>query len=115
MNVPGSSEYRVFNQFTEQFSVNELADLVKRAGAEYGLDIRVETVENPRVEAEQHYYNARHSALMDLGLKPHYLSETLVESMFARIEDHKDRIVTTAIMPRTRWRPAAPVVHSVPG
>jgi UDP-sulfoquinovose synthase len=106
LNPPQESEYRVFNQFTEQFSLNELADLVAAAGTEYGLDVVVEHLDNPRVEAEDHYYNAKHSALLDLGLKPHYLSETLIESMFARIEQHRDRVITKAIMPKTRWRPS---------
>jgi UDP-sulfoquinovose synthase len=106
MNPPEEGEFRVFNQFTEQFAINELADLVQRAGQEYGIDVRVDHIDNPRVEAEQHYYNAKHSALLDLGLKPHYLSETLVESMFAAIEQHQDRVITKAIMPRTIWRPA---------
>ena len=105
VNPPAEGEFRVFNQFTEQFSINELADLVQRAGVEYGLQVRVEHVDNPRVELEQHYYNATHSALLDLGLKPHYLSETLVESMFSVIERHKDRVITSAIMPKTQWRP----------
>jgi UDP-sulfoquinovose synthase len=105
LNAPDDGEYRVFNQFTEQFSLNELADLVTAAGEEYGLHVVVDHVDNPRVEAEEHYYNAKHSALFDLGLKPHDLSETLIESMFARIEEHKDRVITTAIMPKTRWRP----------
>ena len=99
-------EFRVFNQFTEQFSVNQLADLVQSAGREYGLEISVDHVDNPRVEMEEHYYNAKHTALLDLGLKPHYLSETLIESMFSVIERHKDRVITTAIMPKTRWRPS---------
>jgi UDP-sulfoquinovose synthase len=105
MNPPAEGEFRVFNQFTEQFSINELADLVQRAGNEYGLEVTVDHVDNPRVELEQHYYNAKHSALLDLGLKPHYLSETLVESMFSVIERHQDRVITTAIMPKTKWRP----------
>src|SRR5207237_3886337 len=105
MNPPDPGEYRVFNQFTEQFSINELADLVQRAGREYGLEVRIDHVDNPRVEAEDHYYNAKHSALLDLGLKPHYLSETLIESMFATIQEHKGRVITKAIMPKTRWRP----------
>ncbi len=108
LNPAEEGEYRVFNQFTEQFSINELADLVQRAGEEYGLSVKVDHVDNPRVEREEHYYNAKHSHLMDLGLKPHYLSETLVESMFAAIERHRDRVITKAIMPRTRWRPAVP-------
>jgi UDP-sulfoquinovose synthase len=113
LNPAGPGEYRVFNQFTEQFSVNDLAEIVQRAGVEYGLDVIAGPVENPRVEAEDHYYNAKHSALLDLGLKPRYLSETLVESMFARIEEHRDRVITKAIMPRTRWRPEARVKEPV--
>jgi UDP-sulfoquinovose synthase len=105
LNPPESGDYRVFNQFTQQFAVNELAEVVQRAGAEYGFDVKVEHIENPRIEKEEHYYNAKHSALLDLGLKPHYLSETLVESMFSVIERYKDRVRTSAILPRTKWRP----------
>jgi UDP-sulfoquinovose synthase len=108
INPADAGEFRVFNQFTEQFAVNELADLVQRAGKEYGIDVQADHVENPRVEKEDHYYNATHTALLDLGLKPRYLSETLVESMFSAIERHKDRVITRAIMPRTKWRPAVP-------
>jgi UDP-sulfoquinovose synthase len=113
MNPAEPGEYRVFNQFTEQFAVNELAELVQRAGEEYGLEVRVDHLDNPRVEAEEHYYNAKHSALLDLGLKPHYLSETLVESMFAKIEEHRDRVITKAIMPKTLWRPRPRVPQPV--
>jgi UDP-sulfoquinovose synthase len=99
-------EFRVFNQFTEQFSVTELAELVQRAGKEHGLDVRVEAIDNPRVELEDHYYHAAHTKLMDLGLEPHELSETLVESMFGVIERHRDRVIAERILPRDRWRPA---------
>jgi UDP-sulfoquinovose synthase len=102
------SEYRVFNQFTESFTVSELADLVKRAGAEVGLTVRIESVDNPRIEAEQHYYNPTHSKLLDLGLEPRYLSETLIESMFEIIGRHRERVVDDHIMPRTRWAPREP-------
>ena len=102
-------EFRVFNQFTEQFSVTELAELVERAGKEYGLDVRIDPVENPRVELEEHYYRPVHTKLLDLGLEPHLLSETLVESMFGVIERHRDRVVADRILPRDRWRsPEAP-------
>ncbi|HMC37207.1 MAG TPA: NAD-dependent epimerase/dehydratase family protein, partial [Actinomycetota bacterium] len=103
-NPPGQSEYRVFNQFTEQFSVLELAELVQKAGAEYGLQVQVDHVDNPRVEKEEHYYNAMHTKLLDLGLKPHLLSRTLIESMFGEIEKYRDRVIPELIMPRTRWR-----------
>jgi UDP-sulfoquinovose synthase len=98
-------EYRVFNQFTESFSILDLAELVQKAGAEYGIDVLVEPVENPRVELEEHYYNPTHTKLLDLGLRPHLLSAELVESMFAVIERFKDRVIPDHILPRDRWRP----------
>jgi UDP-sulfoquinovose synthase len=103
-NPPDRGEYRVFNQFTEQFNVTELADLVQRAGKEVGLDVSIDHVENPRVEAEEHYYRATHTKLLDLGLEPHYLSETLIESMFEMIGRYRGRVIDHHIMPRTRWR-----------
>ena len=104
-NPAAAGEFRVFNQFTEQFSVQELADLVQRAGGDVGLDVRIDHVANPRVEKEEHYYNAVHTRLVDLGLEPHPLSETLVGSMFAEIERFRDRVDPAHIMPTTRWRP----------
>ncbi len=98
-------EFRVFNQFTEQFSVAELAELVKRAAGELGHEVEVRNYPNPRVEAEQHYYNAANTKLHDLGLEPHHLGEELVRSMLGIIERHKDRVIERAILPRTRWRP----------
>jgi UDP-sulfoquinovose synthase len=104
LNPPEAGEYRVFNQFTEQFSVLDLARLVERAGREVGIDVRVDHLDNPRVEKEEHYYNAMHTKLLDLGLEPHLLSETLIESMFAAIERYKHRVILDHILPVTRWR-----------
>jgi UDP-sulfoquinovose synthase len=103
-NPAEAGEFRVFNQFTEQFSIVQLAEVVQRAGKEYGLDVTVEHLGNPRVELEEHYYNATHTKLLDLGLEPHPLDETLVESMFASIERYRDRVIADRIMPSTRWR-----------
>jgi UDP-sulfoquinovose synthase len=104
LNPPEAGEYRVFNQFTEQFSIVELAEKVREAGAHHGIEVRIEHLENPRIELEDHYYNAQHTKLMDLGLRPHLLSETLIESMFATIERYRDRVIADHIMPSTRWR-----------
>jgi UDP-sulfoquinovose synthase len=99
-----AGEFRVFNQFTEQFSVVELAELVRHAGSEIGLDVRIEHLANPRVELEEHYYNAKHTKLTELGLRPHLLSETLIGSIFDVIERYKDRVIPDHILPATRWR-----------
>ncbi len=104
--VPAEAgEFRVFNQFTEQFSVRELAELVQGAAASLDIDVSIESYANPRVEAEHHYYNAANRNLLDLGLQPHLLGDELVQSMLTVIQDHRDRVITRAIEPRVRWRP----------
>jgi UDP-sulfoquinovose synthase len=108
-NPAERGEFRVFNQFTEQFSVIELAGLVKHAGEHLGYSVEVQHCENPRVEKEHHYYNAIHTKLLDLGLKPTLLGEELVESMIHTIERHKDRAIESSIDPKTRWNPGEPV------
>jgi UDP-sulfoquinovose synthase len=104
-NPAEAGEFRVFNQFTEQFSVGELAELVKHAGEHHGFEVEVEHLENPRVELEEHYYNAVHTKLLDLGLEPRMLGEELVESMLQAIERHRDRLIPAAIDPSIRWNP----------
>jgi UDP-sulfoquinovose synthase len=107
MTTPAArGEFRVFNQFTEQFSVLELAELVKHAGEHLGYSVEIQHCENPRVEKEEHYYNAVHTKLLDLGLEPTLLGEELVESMIHTIERHKGRVIESSIDPRTRWNPA---------
>jgi UDP-sulfoquinovose synthase len=105
LNPAAEGEFRVFNQFTELFSVRQLASIVKQAGREHGLEVVVEALENPRVEMEEHYYNATHTKLLDLGLRPHMLSDTLIEHVFDVIGRYRDRVVRDHILPRTRWRP----------
>jgi UDP-sulfoquinovose synthase len=99
-------EFRVFNQFTESFSIMELAEIVQKTGVRAGLDVEISPLENPRVEAEAHYYNPAHTKLLDLGLKPHLLSTELVGSMLSVIERFRDRVITEHIVPQDRWRPA---------
>jgi len=106
LNPAERGEFRVFNQFTEQFSVLELAGLVKDAGEHLGYSVEIQHYENPRVEKEEHYYNAIHTKLLDLGLQPTLLGEELVESIIHAIEHHKGRVIETAIDPQTRWNPA---------
>jgi UDP-sulfoquinovose synthase len=107
-NPPGRGEFRVFNQFTEQFSVRELADLVAAAGREHGLDVEISHVPNPRIEAEEHYYNAKHTQLLDLGLEPHMLSATLLDSLVGVAIEHADRVRGHLIEARVAWaRPVA--------
>jgi UDP-sulfoquinovose synthase len=104
LNPAAQGECRVFNQFTEQFSVLDLARMVQTAGEELGLTIEVDHISDPRVEAEEHYYNAKHSKLIELGLKPHLLSDSLLDSLMNVALKYRDRIDTAVMMPRVNWR-----------
>ncbi len=103
LNPPERGEYRVFNQFTETFSVLELAQTVKAEAEKLGLSVRLEHLENPRVESERHYYHATHRKLVDLGLVPHLLSDVLLDSMLEKIRLNRDRIKPDIILPRVKW------------
>jgi UDP-sulfoquinovose synthase len=101
---PGEGEYRVFNQFTEQFSLVELAETVVRQSKRFGLEAQVKHLPNPRVEAEQHYYNAAHSRLIELGLEPHLLNGSVLDSLIELAIRHREHIDRSLIMPTINWR-----------
>ena len=84
--------------------MREIADTI---AAEYPGECTIDHVDNPRVELEGHYYNAKHTALVDLGLKPTLLSMTLIDHLFDVVERHKDRVDLAAIMPTVSWRATA--------
>ena len=105
-NPADRGEFRVFNQFTEQFSVGELAQLVRHAGEHLGYSVEIQHVDNPRVELEEHYYNAAHTKLLNLGLEPTLLGEELVESIIHGIERYKGNVIESSIDPHTHWNPS---------
>jgi UDP-sulfoquinovose synthase len=104
LNPPERGEFRVFNQFTEEFSVGQLAEKVVEAAGKLGIEATVERLPNPRVEAEEHYYKAAHTRLLDLGLEPHYLDDSLLDSLLNIAMIYRDRVDPEAIMPRVSWR-----------
>ena len=104
LNPARSGEFRVFNQFTEQFTVLQLAEMVQTVGKETGLKVRIDHLPDPRVEAEEHYYNAKHSSLLKLGLQPHLLSESLLDSLIHIAVRYRDRIDTSLFQPQVNWR-----------
>jgi UDP-sulfoquinovose synthase len=104
LNPAKRGECRVFNQFTERFSVLDLAQMVQAAGEKLGLVVAVDHLVDPRVEAEEHYYNAKHSKLIELGLEPHLLSDSLLDSLMNVALKHRDRIDPAVMLPRINWR-----------
>jgi UDP-sulfoquinovose synthase len=104
-NPAAPGELRVYNQFTEQYSVLELAERVKAAAEHLGWTVEIAHTPNPRKELEEHYYNARHSKLVDLGLQPTLLNEELIDTMLAKIKDHADRVDRATVVQNIRWVP----------
>jgi UDP-sulfoquinovose synthase len=104
LNPAARGECRVFNQFTESFSVLELAQMVRTIGQRLELTVEIRHLPDPRVEAEEHYYNARHSKLIDLGLRPHLLSASLLDSLLNIAVRYHDRVDSSLMLPQIDWR-----------
>ncbi|MBN3922875.1 NAD-dependent epimerase/dehydratase family protein [Nostoc sp. NMS4] len=102
-NPAEAGEFRVFNQFTEQFSVGDLALMVKKAGNAMGLKVEINHLDNPRVEKEEHYFNAKNTKLLDLGLQPHLLSDSLLDSLLNFAIKYQERVDHKQIMPKVSW------------
>jgi UDP-sulfoquinovose synthase len=104
MTPADHGQLRVLNQFTEQFSVNQLAEHVQRVGRGLGLAVDIRPIENPRKEAEEHYYNPTHSSLLELGLKPHFLTDDVMADMLRTVAQYRDDIDPAKVLPRVRWK-----------
>ncbi len=104
-NPADPGELRVYNQFTQQFTVLELAERVKVAGQQLGWTVSINHAPNPRRESEEHYYNPKHSKLLDLGLQPRLLDDELIDTMLLKIVDHRDAIDPTTLVQNIQWVP----------
>jgi UDP-sulfoquinovose synthase len=102
-NPAEPGEFRVFNQFTELFSVGDLAMMVKKAGNAMGLNVDINHIDNPRVEKEEHYFNAKNTKLLDLGLQPHLLSDSLLDSLLNFAVKYQKRVDHKQILPKVSW------------
>ncbi len=104
LSSAAEGEYRVFNQITEQFSLLDLAEMVVEQGTELGLEVHARHLSNPRVEAEQHYYNATHTRLIELGLQPHLLNGPVLASLIGLAIKYRDHVDKRLILPTVNWR-----------
>jgi UDP-sulfoquinovose synthase len=103
-NPADAGKFRVFNQFTELFSVGDLASMVEKAATTLGMKVEINHLENPRVELEEHYFKAKNTNLLDLGLQPHYLSDSLLDSLLNFAAKYKNRVDEKQILPKVAWR-----------
>jgi UDP-sulfoquinovose synthase len=97
-------QLRIFNQLTEPFSINQLAEKVKKVGDNLGYRVSIEHINNPRIENEDHYYNVKYTGLKDLGLKPHYLTDNVMKDIFKISDRYKDRINNDSFYRGINWR-----------
>ncbi len=102
-NPAAKGELRIFNQFTETFSVNDLAARVHDVGAQLGIQVEINHLENPRKELEEHYYRPAHTGLLELGLQPHYLTDEVLAQLIEEVAKHKDHIQRHKIFRNTKW------------
>jgi UDP-sulfoquinovose synthase len=102
-NPAKPGEFRVFNQFTEIFSILQLAEMTAGQARKLGFQVKVENLPNPRIEMEEHHYHVVHDNLLGLGLTPRLLSDELIDSMLKKIAAARDRIRMETIMPQVKW------------
>jgi UDP-sulfoquinovose synthase len=98
-----TGELRIFNQIMETFSANQLADKVQRVSRTFGYDVKINHMENPRKEAEEHYYNPTYQGLADIGVEPHYLTDEVLTGMFKIVEKFRDNIRKDVIFKGVKW------------
>ena len=103
-NPADKGELRIFNQFTETLSVNQIAEKVVASAERLGISARIEAKENPRKEMEEHYYNPAHTGLLNLGLKPNFLTDDVMDRMMSLIVEHRDKIVQERIFRGVTWK-----------
>jgi len=102
-NPAPPGELRIFNQFTETFTVNELAERVVRVGRDLGLPVEIKSVANPRKEAEDHYYNPAHTGLLNLGLESNYLTDEVLAKLMTLVMSHREKIKRNTIFRGVKW------------
>ena len=61
-------------------------------------------------------YNAKYTGLLDLGLEPHYLGDSLLDSLLNIAIEYRERIDPEVVMPSVNWRTgkAKQRVHKAP-
>lgn len=102
--TPASSgELRIFNQITETFSVNQLANMIQEVGVQRGHDVQIKHIENPRKEMENHYYNPSYQGLSEIGVKPTLLSGGILNDLFKVVEEKKKSINKDIIFKGIKW------------
>ncbi|MFC6961574.1 NAD-dependent epimerase/dehydratase family protein [Halocatena marina] len=88
-----SAEHTVYNQVTRPISIVEMAETIADVGAEFGLDVDVTHVENPREEDEEHAMEIENDRYMDLIGEQRQTFESGMRDILETLTAHRDTIV----------------------
>jgi UDP-sulfoquinovose synthase len=102
-NPAKKGELKIYNQIMETFTVNQLANLVQNVGLDLGYNVKVQTVKNPRIELEEHYYNPSYQGLVELGVQPNYLTKEFIKEMYSIVGKYKKGIKRNSIQFNIKW------------
>ena len=103
-NTPEKGEFRVFNQFTEFSSLNEMADKIKLFAEKNSIKTKIKHINNPRIEQEDHYYNPKNTSLISLGLKPVVFDNKEIEKIYRVVKKNINRINLDSLEPNIKWK-----------
>ena len=67
-NPAARGEYRIFNQLDEVYTILELAERVVKTARKLGINVKIQNLQNPRIEKEEHYYEVDHEHLRKLRI-----------------------------------------------
>ncbi len=104
LNPPKKGEFRVFNQYTETFSINDIAKKVLDASKELSINIEAKKIENPRIEQQNHYYNPTNKSLINLGLKHIELNNSLLKDLINKIKNYSNNVIRDTLSPKIKWK-----------
>lgn len=80
-----------------------MAELTPQAGQALGYKVEIKCIDNPRKEAEEHYYNPAYQGLIELGVQPHYLTPEVMTGMLKLVAEHQNNIRKDVIFRGVRW------------
>lgn len=104
---PEPGQYIVVNQVSGLYKLKTIAMAVARVAEEFGYNVRVQKIENPRVEAELHPFEVVSEELPRRGFRPKVSLELEIRRMFELLSRPKIverlRRVKHTIIPRTWW------------
>ena len=72
-------------------------------GNSLGYKVLIDHLENPRKEAEEHYYNPTYQGLIEIGVQPHYLSDEVLAGIFRVVERYRENIRREVIFRGVKW------------